>query len=105
LTAFLPSALWLPVTALVVAALVVWAWRKNEFDLVATVGLLASPFIFSYNLMPLFLMVRRPAFLLGLTILSWVAFGISAFVLNDRAAACLTIFALVVLARQSKRSG
>ncbi|MBI5029624.1 MAG: DUF2029 domain-containing protein [Chloroflexi bacterium] len=101
LLAFLPSSIWLPVAALLVAIIVIWAWRKNDFDIVAAVGLLTSPFIFSYNLLPLIILIHQPRFLIGFTILSWVAFAISAWVSNDRAAAFLTIGTLAVLVTQT----
>ncbi|MCI0478347.1 MAG: DUF2029 domain-containing protein [Anaerolineales bacterium] len=104
LATFLPAPLWLPVSALVVFGLVAWAWRKNNFDMIATVGLLTSPFVFSYNLMPLFVIVRAPVFLIALTIVSWVAFGISAIVLSDAASVSITVLALVAVGLQGNRS-
>jgi hypothetical protein len=59
LLAFLPASIWLPSVAFVAAIAVVWAWRKNDFDIVAAVGLLVSPFIFSYNLLPLLALLCR----------------------------------------------
>jgi hypothetical protein len=108
LLAFLPATMWLPVSALVVVALVVWAWRKNNFDIVAAIGMLISPYIFSYNLTPLLVAVRRPVALIAWTILSWAAFAIAAWQSNDRAAAglsCLVLFELVRPSFARQKSG
>jgi len=102
LLAFLPSSIWLPVAGLVAAMMVIWAWRKNDFDLVATVGLLTSPFVFSYNLLPLIAMLKKPRYLIAFTILSWVTFAISAWVSNDNAAAGLTVGTLGVLMSENR---
>jgi hypothetical protein len=95
--AFLPAPLWLPVTASVVAAIVIWAWRKDRFDVIATVGLFVSPYIFSYNLTPLLVLLRRKLIMFGLAVLSWFTFMIAAWQSNDRAAAFITLAILVVL--------
>ncbi len=97
LLSWLPPPFWLVCAALLALALAVWAWRKNDFDLVATVGLFVSPFIFSYNITPLVGLVRRERVLLGLTILSWVTFGIAALQSNDRAEGLITLSILAVL--------
>lgn len=97
---FLPASLWLPVSALVVVVLVVWAWRKNNFDIIAVVGMLISPYIFSYNLTPLLVTIRRLRVLIGVTILSWMVFAIAAWQSSDAAAMCLTLFVLIGSARQ-----
>lgn len=103
LSSFLPPLLWLPITGIVVAAIIVWAWRRDNFDVVAATGLFVSPFVFSYNLMPLFAIVREPVFLIALTIVSWVAFGISAIVLSDAASVSITVLALIVVGLQGNR--
>lgn len=103
LLAFLPASLWLPVVAVVVAALVIWAWRRNEFKIVAATNFLISPFIFSYNLTPLFVVVRRPSTLIGLTILSWLTFAIAAWQSNDRAAVLITLVVLLTLVGKNRR--
>ncbi len=97
LLAYLPSSIWLPVTAIIVAIIVVWAWKKNDFSIVAAVGLLTSPFIFSYNLLPLLTLIRKPVFLIGFTALSWAAFAASAWLLNDSASALLSIGVLIIV--------
>jgi len=98
--AILPSSVWLPITVLVVAGVVVWAWRKNDFAIVAATGLLVSPYIFSYNLTPLWITVRRFSVLAGLAMLSWLTFAIGAWQSNDRAAALLTLVVLIEIVRQ-----
>ncbi len=100
LFSFLPAVWWLPVTAIMVAILVILAWRKNNFDVVATTGMLISPYIFSYNLTPLLVMLQRPRVLIGVTIFSWITFAIAAWQSSDAAAALLTIVILFMLARQ-----
>jgi Glycosyltransferase family 87 len=97
LLSFLPGPLWLGSSALIALALVVWVWRRSEFDLVTTVGLFLSPFIFSYNLMPLCLFVRDSRLLWALTALSWIAFWIAAQESNDRASALVAVAVLIVL--------
>jgi hypothetical protein len=97
LLAYLPSSIWLPVTAIIVAIIAVWAWRKNDFSIVTTVGLLTSPFVFSYNLLPQLTLIRKPVFLIGFTILSWVVFAISAWQMNERAAVLLSFLTLAFL--------
>ena len=68
--------------------------------MVATVSLLISPFIFAYNLMPLYVMFRRARVLLAMAGLSWVAFVIADMQSNDRASAVVALFALAVLWRE-----
>jgi hypothetical protein len=100
LLSFLPSSVWLPVSALVVAAIVVWVWRRDDFDLVAVAGLFVSPFIFSYNLLPLVVLRLSRWMLIAFAVMSWLAFVVAAWQLNDRAAAVIALTILVVLARQ-----
>jgi len=104
LLAVLPAPVWLPVSALVVAAIVVWAWRRDHFDIVAAAGLFVSPYIFSYNLLPLLALNLSQRVLLGFTVASWLAFGIATWQLNDRAAALITLGVLIALTRRY-RSG
>ncbi len=66
-------------------------------DAVETVGLLSSPFIFAYNLMPLYVMFRRMRVLLAMAALSWLGFAIAALESNDRASALVALFALAVI--------
>lgn len=103
LLAFLPSSLWLPITAIVVALIVIWVWRKDNFDLITATNFLVSPFIFSYNLTPLFVTIRRRMILIGLTVLSWITFTIAAWQANDRADAFITLAILAVLIMEKRR--
>ncbi len=103
LLSFLPDPLWLISASLLTLALVIWSWRRADLDLVTTVGLFISPFIFSYNLMPLFLLIRESRLLIGLTALSWIAFGIAALQENDRASALLTLAVLTALTIQKSK--
>jgi hypothetical protein len=100
LLAFLPSPAWLPIAGLCATVLVIWAWRMKSFDRVVAVGLFVSPFVFSYNLMPLLAIVRKPVLLIVLTIASWLAFGIGALQLSDAASASLTLLSLVAITLQ-----
>jgi hypothetical protein len=100
LLSFLPAPLWLIGAGLLTIAAIVWAWRKNDIDIVAATGLFISPFIFSYNLILLAVTIRSSLFWIGWTMLSWVAFGIAIWQLNDRAAVLLTLVVLVELVRQ-----
>ncbi|MBI4790106.1 MAG: DUF2029 domain-containing protein [Chloroflexi bacterium] len=104
LLSFLPTPMWFAAAGLLALVLVVWAWRKNDFDLVAAVGLLVSPYIFSYNLLPLLAMIRKPIALLAWTVLSWVAFAAAALEISDRASALLTIAVLIALFVRSERA-
>jgi hypothetical protein len=94
---FLPPMLWLGSGALIALALVVWAWRTRDTDTVQATGLFISPFIFAYNLMPLYVMFGRAWVLTVMVALSWVGFFIADAQSNDRASALVTVFALAVL--------
>jgi hypothetical protein len=102
LLAFLPPPWWLAAGALGSIGMIVWAWRKNDLDVVAATGLFISPFVFSYNTLPLLAMVRQPVFLIAYTVISWIAFGISAVALSDSASALLTVTVLVALIHQHR---
>jgi hypothetical protein len=97
LLAVLPASVWLPITALVVAIIIIWVWRRDDFDLIAATGLFISPFIFSYNLLPLVALRLERKILIGFTVMSWLAFGVAAWQLNDRAAALVTLVIIVAL--------
>lgn len=107
LLSFLPMPWWLVVGGLLAATFSVWAWRTRRVDAVETVGLLASPFIFAYNLMPLYVMFRRTRVLLAMAALSWLGFAMAALESNDRASALVALFALAVLFfnKDSARTG
>lgn len=103
LLSFLPPFLWISLAGLVVPALAIWAWRRNDFDLVASVGLFVSPFVFSYNLLPLVALVRRRSFLIGFTLLSWLTFALSAWFVSDGPSALLAVGAIGVLVSNKRR--
>ena len=102
LLSFLPTPLGLASAVVISIGLVIWAWCKSRFDWVASVGLFISPFIFSYNLLPLLTLVRKPAFLIGFTVLSWIAFGVGAIVLGDGASALPTVLVMGALLWQER---
>lgn len=99
LLSFLPSPLWLAAGSAIALALVVWAWRTKKTDLVASVGLFISPFVFAYNLTPLYVMFRQTWVLAALVVLSWIGFFVADLQSNDRASALVTVLALVLLFR------
>lgn len=98
LLAVLPAEVWLPISALVVAIIVIWSWRRDNFDLTVAAGLFVSPFIFSYNLLPLVVLRLSRRMLVTFTVLSWLAFLVAAWQMNDRAAAVITLLILWALA-------
>ena len=97
LLSFLPTPLWIATGLLLTLGAIIYAWRSNDFDIVTAVGLLISPFIFSYNLVPLTLMLRDSRLLLGFAALSWITFSVAALQSNDGASALLTLAVLLVL--------
>lgn len=98
LLAVLPAEVWLPISALVVAIIVIWSWRRDNFDLTVAAGLFVSPFIFSYNLLPLVVLRLSRRMLVTFTVMSWLAFLVAAWQMNDRAAAVITLLILWALA-------
>lgn len=99
LLSFLPSPLWLLSGAVIALGLVVWAWRTKKTDIVESVGLFISPFVFAYNLTPLYVMFRQTWVLIALAVLSWIGFFIADLQSNDRASALVTVLALGLLFR------
>ena len=97
LTSFLPASIWLVVAGLAAVLVALWALRQNSFDITTCAGLLTSPFVFSYNLVPLTVMLRKPVVLVGFTVFSWAAFAISAWLSNDSASAFLSIGVLFLV--------
>ncbi len=97
LLSFLPTPVWLVTAGLITVVLIVWAWRTGKVEIVAAVGLLVSPLIFAYNLMPLYAMFRRGRILLAMAALSWVGLAIANLQSNDRADALVAVFAVTVL--------
>lgn len=104
LLSFLPMPWWLIVAGMIALSLVVWAWRTRKIDVVETVGLFISPFIFAYNLMPLYVMFRQKRVLAVVAALSWIGFGIAAMQSNDRGSALVAVFVLLLFALELPRS-
>ncbi len=100
----LPWPWWLVCGALGSIALTIWCWRRNDIDWVIAIGLLISPFVYSYNLLPLLTILRERRWLIAFTLLSWFTFGIAAWQSNDRASALLTLMTLAFLARSESPS-
>lgn len=97
LLSVLPPSWWLVAGALASGAAVVWSWRKSDVNWTMATGLLISPYIFSYNLVPLLAILHERRWLVAFTVLSWVAFAMAAWQSNDRASASLTVMTLVFL--------
>ena len=102
--AIFPIPIWLGGAAIISVILTIWAWRKNDFDLIATVGCLINPFIFSYDLVLLLGILRKQSFVIGFVAISWFAFTISAFQSNDRASALLSVATLGALLWEKRRT-
>lgn len=103
LLSFLPSLAWLVGGGIIALVLVIWAWRTKKTDIVETVGLFISPFIFAYNLTPLYVMFRQTWVLIAFAILSWIGFYIADLQSNDRASALVTVLALILQFRLWRR--
>ena len=56
----------------------IWAYRRNDFTLIALANFLVNPVIISYDLALLSLFVLRAREWLWVIVVSWLAFGISA---------------------------
>jgi hypothetical protein len=103
LLSFLPRPLWLVSAGVVTLIVVVLALRAKNVDLVLAASMLVNPVLISYDQSFLTLMVDGTRTWLVLILLSWVAFGISALELNERAALITTITVLVILIRRKSR--
>jgi Glycosyltransferase family 87 len=104
LLSFLPATIWVAAAGLLTVVIVVWAWHKNDFDIVAASGLLISPLIFSYNLTPLYALLRGPRLLIALSALSWLVFVITSMRSNDGPSAIITVAVLMALLTRSSDS-
>lgn len=71
---------------------------ENLKDL--TTGLFISPFIFAYNLMPLYVMFKPRRVLLAMAALSSFGFVIADLQSNARASALVAVFALILFLRE-----
>lgn len=102
LLSFLPVPWWWIVGGGIALGLVVWAWRTKKTDAVESAGLFLSPFVFAYNLMPLYTMFRKTWVLLTMAALSWIGFYIADLQSNDRASALVTVFVLLLFIREGQ---
>lgn len=75
---FLPGPLWLACAGGLTLGLLLWAYRRNDFDMLSVVNLLVNPLIVSYDLTLLTLFVRPLWMWIILTELAWIAFATSA---------------------------
>lgn len=99
---FLPRPLWLVSAGLVTLVVVVFALRARNVDLVLAASMLVNPVLISYDQALFTPMVGGVRTWVLLTLLSWVAFGISALQLNERAAILTTIAVIVLLTRHNQ---
>lgn len=100
LLSWLPPPFWVVCGGVIALALVVWAWHSKKTDVIETVGLFISPFVFAYNLMPLYVMFKRPWVLAAMAALSWLGFYIAGLQSNDRASALTTLLVLGLFLRE-----
>jgi hypothetical protein len=93
----LPAPWWLISAGLVTVGVVVWAWRRNDIDLVMAATMLVNPLLISYDLTFFTVMIRDARTWIVLTVLSWIVFGLSALELNERSVVLLSLFSLATL--------
>src|SRR5581483_10930995 len=99
---FLPTPLWLLVAGALMLGLLLWAYRRADFDTLSIVNLLVNPLIVSYDLTVLTLFVKSWRVWIVLTILAWLAFGISAidWWRGEGVTALVTLTALLWVVRE-----
>jgi hypothetical protein len=97
---FLPMPVWLAVAGLLAIGIFIWAWRKNDFDILMVSSMLINPVLISYDFTLLIPMISSLRFWLVMTMLSWITFGISAIELNERATVLLPLIVIILLVRQ-----
>lgn len=102
LFSFLPGVWWTITAGLVSIILFVWAWRRNDIDLVMAATMLINPVMISYDQTLLTLMIRDGRAWIFLTLISWIAFGLSALELNERAAILTTLAVGVILLQRMR---
>ena len=102
LLSFLPTPLWIASASLVTAGLFIWAWRRNNLDVLATMSLLINPILISYDLTLLTVMIRETRVWMALTVLSWVAFSVSAWQLNESSYVIVTVLVIWRLLQQTQ---
>jgi hypothetical protein len=102
---FLPTAVWLVGAGILSLALLMWAYRRADFDILSIVNLLVNPLIVSYDLTLLTLFVASWRMWVLLTALSWLAFAVPAMDLwrGEGPTAVVTLVALVYVVRQKWR--
>jgi len=100
---FLPTPGWIAVAGLVTIVVFVWAWRKNDFDLIAGASFLVNPVSISYDLTLLTVVLRDARAWLAITLLSWLSFAISALQLNEGAYVLTTLGVIGTLLLQKRR--
>jgi hypothetical protein len=100
---FLPVPLWLFTCAALTLGVFVWAWRTNDFDLIAIAGFLVNPLVISYDLTLFTLLVRRARAWSLLTLLSWISFALSAWELNERSVILTTLAILIFVLVEKRR--
>lgn len=94
---FLPAPWWVLSAGMVTALVVVWAWRRNDIDLVMAATMLVNPVLISYDQTLFTVMIRDARTWIVLTLLSWIVFGLTALELNERAAILTTLAVVVIL--------
>lgn len=103
LFSFLPGPLWIVVGICLTVVLLIWAWRSNDFDILAAAGFLANPLIISYDLTILTSTIKNSSVWVGLTVISWVAFAVSAWQLNERANTFVTLVILLFILYEKRK--
>jgi hypothetical protein len=98
----LPNGVWIAVAGGVSLGLLVWAYRRADFDILSIVNLLVNPLIVSYDLTLLTLFISSRRMWVLLTVLSWLAFALPAmdFVRGEGPTAIVTLAALVYVVRE-----
>jgi hypothetical protein len=99
---FLPNPFWVLVAGASMLALLGWAYRRGDFDVLGVVNLLVNPVIVSYDLTLLTAFVQSWRVWIVLTILSWLAFALPAMDLwrGEGPTAVVTLVACIFLVRE-----
>lgn len=99
---FLQNPYWLLIAGALSLALLIWAYRSRDFDILSIVNLLVNPVIVSYDLTLLTLFIKSWRMWIVLTILSWLAFALPAMNLwlGEGPTALVTLVALVYVVRE-----
>jgi hypothetical protein len=102
LFAFLPPLIWIALASALTLGIVAWAWRKNNFDLIAIANFLVNPISISYDLTMLTLTVKQLRAWFILVPLSWLCFAINAWRLNEGAFVFTTLAILIFALREQR---